>query len=264
MQTANPPVAAESMVTRGRDRETISEPDLEARTSYHEIFKSSAIIGGSSIVNMLIGLVRTKAMAVMLGPAGLGLMGAFTSITDLARTFAELGINSSGVRQIAESVGTGDTNKIARTVTVLRRMALVLGVLGGLLLAVFAAPIGYLTFGNDTQTWAVTLLALVVLFRLVADGQGALLQGMRRIGDIARVNILGVIFGSALAIALVFWWRERGVALALVGVSATSLATSWWYSRRVRVAQPALRLAEVAHEVKALVWLVWHSCRAQY
>ena len=38
---------------------------------------------------------------------------------------------------------------------------------------------------------AVALLPLVVLFRLVADGQGALTQGMRRIGDFTRLGVLG-------------------------------------------------------------------------
>ena len=45
-------------------------------TSYGQILKSSAWIGGSSVLTIGIGVVRTKAMAVMLGPAGFGLMGS--------------------------------------------------------------------------------------------------------------------------------------------------------------------------------------------
>ena len=45
-----------------------------------------------------------------------------------------MGINSSGVRQIAEAVGTGDSERIARTVTTLRRVAFCSGVVGALLL----------------------------------------------------------------------------------------------------------------------------------
>ena len=111
--------------------------------TYGQILKSSALIGGSTVVNIGLGIVRTKAMAVLLGPAGVGLMGIYSSIADLARTIAGMGINSSGVRQIAEAAGTGDTERIARTVTTLRRVALLLGsggfVAGGVLSAGFAA-----------------------------------------------------------------------------------------------------------------------------
>ena len=89
--------------------------------TYGQILKSSAMIGGSSVLNIGIGIVRTKAMALFLGPAGFGLMGLYGSIADLAQSIAGMGINSSGVRQIAEAVGSDDTQRISRTVAVLRR-----------------------------------------------------------------------------------------------------------------------------------------------
>ncbi len=48
-------------------------------------------------------------------------MGLYGSIADVAHSIAGMGVNSSGVRQIAEAVGTGETERIARTVAVLRR-----------------------------------------------------------------------------------------------------------------------------------------------
>ena len=44
-------------------------------------------------------------MALLLGPAGFGLMGLYTSILALTQAIAGMGINQSGVRQIAEAVG---------------------------------------------------------------------------------------------------------------------------------------------------------------
>jgi len=175
------PLAAEPAPQRGQER----------KASYLTILKSSVLIGGSTALNVVIGIVRTKLMAVFLGPAGFGLMGVYTSIADMARTLAEMGINSSGVRQIAESAGSGDAVRLARTVAVLRRVAMVLGLIGALLLVALAWPIAQLTFGNAEQAGAVALLSVAVFLRLVSDGQGALLQGIRRIGDMARVGVLG-------------------------------------------------------------------------
>ena len=69
--------------------------------SHGEILRSSAIVGGSQVLNVAVGMIRTKAMAMMLGPAGFGLFGLYTAVSSLAQTIAGMGINSSGVREIA-------------------------------------------------------------------------------------------------------------------------------------------------------------------
>src|SRR4051812_45676980 len=100
------------------------------QNSYGRILKPSAVIGGSTALNMFFGIARTKAMALLLGPSGVGLLGIYSSISDLVRSVAGLGINSSGVRQIAESVGSGDRARISCTVRTLRRVAICSGTVG--------------------------------------------------------------------------------------------------------------------------------------
>ena len=58
------------------------------------------------------------------------------AIGDLTRSVAEMGINESGVRQMAEANASEDMRRVARTATVLRRVALLLGLLGAGLLAI--------------------------------------------------------------------------------------------------------------------------------
>jgi antigen flippase len=223
--------------------------------TYGQILKSSALIGGSSVVSTGIALVRTKLLALLLGPAGFGLIGIYGSIADLARSIAEMGINNSGVRQIAAAVGSGETERIARTVTVLRRMSIILGSLGALLLFVFSKPLATLSFGDDRHAGAIALLSLAVFFRLVADGQGALIQGMRRITDLAKMGVLAALFGTIISIPVVYLLREDGVVVFLVGVAAMSIVTSWWYSRKVQIQVPAMTASQVRQEVAALLKL---------
>lgn len=225
------------------------------KESYSQILKSSALIGGSSAVNIAIGIIRTKAMAVLLGPSGFGLMGVYGSILDLAQSIAGMGISSSGVRQIASATGSGDTNRIARTVVVLRRTSIVLGIVGAVLLAALSWQISDLTFGSTERTTAVALLSFAVLFRLISAGQGALLQGMRHISDLARMNMLGAAFGAIVSIAFVYFWQEDGVVLALVAIAAMSVIASWWYSRKVKIQSPVMTTSEIREETVALLKL---------
>src|SRR4051812_13705554 len=143
---------------------TSASRDESAQSSHAQILKSTAMIGGSSVVTIFCGIIRTKVMAVLLGPAGVGLMGLFSSIVDVTQSLAGMGIQSSGVRQIAEAVGSGEEERIARTATVLRRVALFFGLLGALLLVLFAGRVGRFSFGTDRYTRSVMLLSLAVLF----------------------------------------------------------------------------------------------------
>ena len=238
-----------------------SEPMQEAeaatggKSSYGQILKSSAWIGGSSLLTIGIGVIRTKAMAVMLGPAGFGLMGLYSSIIDLVLALVGMGIGSSGVRQIAESVSTGDEARIARTVIVMRRTAAALGILGAILMVVFCGLLSTLTFGDDRHASAVALLGLAVFFRSVAAGQGALIQGLRRIADLAKIGVLGALLGAIFSVVLVYALGEAGVALSLVAAAALGLAVSWWYSRKVEIAYPVMTGAEVRREAASLLKL---------
>jgi PST family polysaccharide transporter len=228
---------------------------MAEKHTYGQILKSSALIGGSSVLNIAIGIVRTKAMAMLLGPSGVGLMGLYGSIIDLTISITGMGINNSGVRQIAMAVGSGDTERIARTAAVLRRVSIFLGVLGAVLLVVFSGYVSTFTFGSDQHAGAVALLSLAAFFSTVSAGQGALIQGMRRISDMAKMGVLGTLFGTLISIPIVYFLREEGVAPSLVLVAAMALITSWWYSRKIHIQTPSIPASQVGQETAALLKL---------
>lgn len=223
--------------------------------TYGQILRSSALIGGSSVLNMMIGLVRTKAMAVLLGPGGVGLLGLYTSIVDLAQSIAGMGINSSGVRQIAEAVGSGDKERIARTATVLRKTSILLGVLAVVLLVAFSNQVSAITFGSNEHGAAVALLSVAVFFRLLSDAQGALIQGMRRIADLAKMSILSALFGTLISIPMVYFLREKGLVPYLVIIAAVTLITSWWFRQKVNVHTVSMTRLQARQEQARLLKL---------
>src|SRR5690242_20027423 len=235
---------------------TVAPPVAESpKKSYGQILKSSAVIGGSTAFNMLFSIIRNKAMAVLLGTSGFGVLGSYVSISDVVRTIAGLGINTSGVRQIAEASGSNDTERIARTVTTLRRVALYSGAVGALLLVALCRPVSMWTFGDYNHAGAVALLAVVAFFLDVSEGQKALVQGMRRIADLARMNILGAMAGTVFSIVIVYFWKEQGLVPSLICVAAMSIVTSWWYARKIKVAAAKISWAEVYAEASELVKL---------
>lgn len=235
-------------------------PD-SSKKSYGQILKSSALLGSSSAVIAVVGLLRNKAIALILGPGGAGYWAACWAISELARSIAGVGINNSGVRQIAESVATGDHQKIARTVVTLRRVSIILGLLGAVGLSALCVPVAQWWFKDREQAGLVILVALTVLFNTVSQGQIALIQGMRRVGDYARNSLLGAVLGAGVSIPLIYglhqikWNPTVIVALALVCATFMALLSSWWFARKIKVETVSLSRQEITIEAKGLLQL---------
>lgn len=224
-------------------------------SSFRSILKSSTIIGGASVLNILIGLVRTKFVAVLLGPAGVGLLGMYGQIMALISTMTGMGINTSGVRQVAESVGSGDYERIARTVVTLRRTAWLTGVLGLLVMVAFCQPLSQITFGSNDYAWSIAILGVSLLAGAVSGGQGSIINGTRRIGDLAKISVIGAISGTLISIPCFYLWGQEGIVPSLILSALAALATSWWFGRRVPVIAITLPLRDSYREARQLLSL---------
>lgn len=219
------------------------------------ILKSTAIIGGSSALNILFRIVQSKAVAVLLGPQGLGLMGLFNSISGLASTVGGMGISTSGVREIAASAESGDRDELARTVLTFQRLSLFLGIIGAAVLFGLRGWVSQVTFGDLGHAGSIGWLSLAVFFMVVSASQMALLRGVRRIGDLARVSVIGVAVGTVLGIPMIYWWGTQGVIFYILGVSGTTVLVSWWYARRVQMNPVSLAWGKTLHASRGLLKL---------
>ena len=192
-------------------------------------------MGGANGLNYLVALVRVKIIAVLLGPAGVGLVSLYMSAIGLVGTVSGLGIGSSGVREVALAFSRQDPKAAARAVRILRRACWVTGLLGWALAASLAPLLSTWVTGSTEHAVAIAVLGVTLLLGAVNGGQTALLQGVRRIGDIARANVVAMLLNTGLAIGLYAWLGARGIVPVLVVTAAVSLAVSWWFSRRVHV-----------------------------
>jgi enterobacterial common antigen flippase len=231
-------------------------PNSAEGSSYGTILKSSAMIGGSTALNLLVSMARAKAGAIFLGPEGVGLVGLFYKLLSMLTVISGLGINSSGVRQVAVAVGSGDTVKIARTVRVMRRICWVTGLGGWLVAAIFAWPLSQWIFGNHERTLDIALIGSVLLFGAISGGQMALVQGMRRISDLAKFNVMSSVLATATAILCYSLLGRSGIVLAIVLGGLLTLANSWWFARRITIPKAhEISFVETLIEAKALIGL---------
>lgn len=192
------------------------------RKSYRQILRSTSIIGGASVINILVGLVRIKVAAVLLGPAGVGLIGLLTSLAGTASTIAGLGIGNVGTRQIAKANGLDNVDAMAAARRALFWGTLALAVLGSAIFWAFRGVLALRLLGDASLSTEVGWLALVVGFTVAAASQSALLNGMRRIGDMAKVSVLSALLSTLFGVGALLIWGRSGL---IVFVAATPLAS---------------------------------------
>ena len=119
--------------TKDIQKESTSENQA---SSYRSIFKATSLFGGVQLYSILIQIIKSKVLAVLLGPLGVGLQGLYQSALDLVKQTTSLGISQSAVRDVAEASGSGDVKRISKTMTVLRRIVWFTGLFGFIVIVV--------------------------------------------------------------------------------------------------------------------------------
>jgi antigen flippase len=216
----------------------------DLKKNYSRILKSSSLIGGAQFINILIGMVRVKFVAVLIGPMGVGLVATYQATVKLIGTIAGLGLQSSAVRDIAQAVSNGNQEHIGRTVLTLRRMCWLTGCSGTLAVALLSNTLSQMTFNSPDYAQQIAWVGLTILFANLQGGQMALIQGTRRIGDLAKLNVIGVASGSVISVGLYWWLGLEGIVPAIVLLGITQLFASWWFARKVEVPKVSMSWLE--------------------
>lgn len=224
--------------------------------SYRQILRSSSIIGGASVINILVGLLRIKAAAVLLGPTGIGLIGLLTSLAGTAAAIAGLGFSNVGTRQIAEAAGRKDGAAMAAARRALFWGTLVLALVGAGVFWTLRDLLALRVLGDASLADDVGWLALAVGLTVAAASQSALLNGMRRIGDLSRISVLSALLSTFLGVGALLVWGHGGLMAFVIAAPLASFLLGHVYVARLpKVQMPRTPILELVGQWRTLVAL---------
>jgi len=225
------------------------------KNSYSQIVKSSSLLGGAQGVNMLIGFVRVKFAALLIGAAGIGLISAYQSVIQLLGGVFGLGLKSSSVREISLAVANDDEQQLSRSVITLRRMSLLSGLVGAVVVAVCSRGLSQLTFASSEYALEISFVGLSILFTNLLGAEMGAIQGMRRIQDLAKIQVWGGVLGSAVSVCFYVYLGKDGVVFAVVALVFIQMCVSFWYSRKVSLSPIDLSWRQSFREAGGMVRL---------
>lgn len=207
--------------------------------SHRQILRSTSIIGGASVLNILVGLLRTKAAALILGPAGVGAIGLFQSLMVTVSTLSAMGFGNVGTRQIAEAASSGDVAAIETARRALYWGTLLLALVGAAACWLLRFTLAQHVLGDEGRAVEVGWLSLGVALTVMAGSQSALLNGLRRVGDFARVSVLSAFFSTVLGVGALYIYGERGLLFFVLSSPFAAFLLGHAYVRRLPKTQVA-------------------------
>lgn len=229
------------------------EEHKQGSTSYSNIFKTTFLFGFVQVFKAIVGIVKNKLVAILIGPEGMGLLGIFNSTIQMIQTGAGLGINQSAVRDVAEAKGSGDNERVSRIVKVTNRVVLFTGLLGCLVTLILSHYLSIWTLGGTAYTLSYCFLAIVVALNIMNEGKQALLKGVRHLRALAYASMIGSVVGLVTAIPLYYFFGKDGIVPELLIASILALLVSQFYVGKISVNNTPIALKETINIAKPMV-----------
>lgn len=201
------------------------------RVSYNRIIRSTSIFGGSQVIIILVGIIRTKITAVLLGATGVGLISIYQSVIDLVRSLSSLGIDTGAIKEIA-SAGDEQSQAFSNTVSVFKQWFSSSAWLAFFCCIAFCFPLSLWSFGDASHALAIAALSVCAFLGIITMGRNVILQGMRRVGYMAKAGILGSAIILVTTVPIYYFMGFSGIIPAfIVGALALYFSAEYYYRK---------------------------------
>ena len=202
--------------------------------SYDHVLKYTSIFGGVQGLKMLVSVVREKLTALILGGWGMGLISAYSAVSEFLNRTSNMGIPLNATRRTGELFEVGTEKEIAHQVMVIRTWVLWSALLSILICLFFSPIISYFFFEHDWHRWPVVMLtSLVAVSNIIAEGECAILKGLRQVRKVALIETILALSTLFCTIPMYYLLGIRGVIVGLIACGFLSAVVHFFFSLRL-------------------------------
>jgi PST family polysaccharide transporter len=186
--------------------------------------RASALILSATAASLVIGLLRSKLIAVLGGPSGVAVFANLNLLLSSAALLAGGVAGAGAVRALAAARATSDN----QTSHWLARYVFVAPAIVGLVFAVasyaMAGPLADLLLGDEAMAWLVVIVSLAIPIAVAANSYTVVLEASLKVASIARAEVLTGLVSIPLIGGALIAWGLPGAAAAIGAAFAARLA----------------------------------------
>lgn len=227
----------------------------EEKTAYRQVFKATSLFGGVQVFQILIAVIRSKVLAVLLGPVGMGISGLLHTTLNFISELTGAGLDRSAVKDVSAALGQKDEQKIVRVLGVLQKLVWFTGLLGAVLTMIFSPLLSQWAFNSNEFTLAFIWIGIAILFKQLASGNLVALQGLRKLKSLAKANLVGSAVGLIIVIPLYYFFRIDGIAPAILASFLITFLFSRYYAKKATLKPKKVTTKEAFSEGKEMIRL---------
>ena len=202
----------------------------ETSSSYSHILKYTSIFGGVQGLVILIGMVRNKLIALLLGPQGMGLMALFNSTVRLISDTTGLGLGVSAVRELSRLYDEEHHEELKSRIELIRSWSVITACLGFVLCVVLSPLINHYSFSWGNHTLHFMLLAPIIALTALSAGELSILKATRKLRRLAEISIYGVLCALVTSVPLYYIFGESAIVPSLIIIALSQFIITITYS----------------------------------
>src|SRR5690554_5440581 len=227
---------------------------IDPKNSYRQVMKATSLFGGVQVFNILVSIVRSKFIALWIGPTGYGIAALFTSTLGLVNGITNFGLDRSAVKDISFN-NNEHPEKTPRTIHILRRLIWFTAILGSLVMIIGSPWLSEFAFESREYTLSFIMISLALLFKQLSSGQLAVLQGLRKLKKLAKANLYGNLVALLITLPLYYFYRIDAIVPAIIISSFVAFIFTYYYSQTENIEKIELTNKEAFTEGKPMIRL---------
>ena len=180
-----------------------------------DIVKVFSLNAMATFVRMLAGMISVKIVALIIGPAGIALLGQLHNFNSILLGLANGGISSGITKYVAEY--KEDENLIKKYLSNAFRITLICSVIVAIVLIVGCKQLSELILLSDEYYYVFIVFVL---------------NGYKQFKKYVEINVAGTLFGLVYSVCLVYFWGLPGALINAVTFQSIVFFATLWMCRK--------------------------------
>lgn len=195
-----------------------------------DLVKVFSFMALSTSIKMITSFLSMKVVAVIIGPAGIAMLGQLTNFSTIAMNFASAGINNGVTKYVAEF--REDKKIVPVYLSSAFRLTLYCAFGVGILMILFSDTLSRLIMLSTEYNYVFLYFGCTVVFYAVNNFFISVVNGFKQFRLFTYINIANSVVGMFFSIFFILIWGLKGALISVVTFQSVVLIVTLYLLRK--------------------------------